>query len=148
VPLPPALFDDTVAAADHLVRVLGVVVLVDGYNVTKGAHPELSLVEQRRWLVDALGGLAARCGADLHVVFDGADDTATAPAQGPRRTAVHVRYTEAGVEADDDLLALAADVPAHRVVVVVSDDRRVREGAAALGANVVGAATLTELLRR
>ncbi|MCU1374424.1 MAG: hypothetical protein JWO68_1710 [Actinomycetia bacterium] len=148
VPLPPALFDDTVEAADHLLRVLGVVVLVDGYNVTKGAHPELTLVEQQRWLVDALGGLAARCGADLHVVFDGADDMATAPAQGPRRTAVHVRYTESGVEADDDLLALAADVPAHRAVVVVSDDRRVREGAAALGANVVGAATLTELLRR
>lgn len=147
-PLPPAVFDDTVEAADHLVRVPGVVVLVDGYNVTKGAHPELDLGEQRRWLLDALGGLAARSGAEVHVVFDGAAGTATSPAQGPRRTAVHVHYTEAGVEADDDLLALAADVPVHRAVAVVSDDRRVRDGAAGLGANVVGSGTLAELLRR
>ncbi|MCU1485706.1 MAG: hypothetical protein JWN67_2452 [Actinomycetia bacterium] len=148
VPLPPATFDDTVQAADHLVRVPGVVVLVDGYNVSLGAHPELALAEQRAWLLDVLGGLAARCGAEVHVVFDGAEGTATAPAHGPRRTAVHVRYTEAGVEADDDLLALAADVPTHRAVVVVSDDRRVRDGAARLGANVVGSTTLADLLRR
>jgi predicted RNA-binding protein with PIN domain len=148
VPLPPAVFDDTVEAADHLARVSGVVVLVDGYNVSLGAHPELALAEQRAWLLDALGGLAARCGAEVHVVFDGAEDVATAPAHGPRRTAVHVRYTEAGVEADDDLLALAADVPEHRAVVVASDDRRVRDGAARLGANVIGAATLADLLRR
>jgi predicted RNA-binding protein with PIN domain len=148
VPLPPATFDDTVQAADHLVRVPGVVVLVDGYNVSLGAHPELALAEQRAWLLDVLGGLAARCGSEVHVVFDGAEGSATAPAHGPRRTAVHVRYTEAGVEADDDLLALAADVPAHRAVVVVSDDRRVREGAARLGANVVGSTTLADLLRR
>jgi predicted RNA-binding protein with PIN domain len=148
VALPPAVFDDTVEAADHLVRVADVVVLVDGYNVTKGAHPELALAEQRAWLVDALSGLAARCGPELHVVFDGADGSATAPADGPRRTAVHVRYTAEGVEADDDLLALGADVPGHRPVVVVSDDRRVRAGAAALGANVVGSGTLVDLLRR
>ena len=148
VPLPPAVFDDTVQAADHLARVPGAVLLVDGYNVSLGAHPELALAEQRAWLLDALGGLAARCGAEVHVVFDGAEAGPTAPARGPRRTAVHVRYTEAGVEADDDLLALAADVPVHRPVVVVSADRRVREGAARLGANVVGSETLADLLRR
>jgi predicted RNA-binding protein with PIN domain len=146
VPLPPATFDDTVEAADHLVRVAGVVVLVDGYNVTKGAHPELALPEQRAWLLDALGGLVARCGAEVHVVFDGV--AAGAPAAGPRRTAVHVRYTGQGLEADDELLWLAADVPVHRPVVVVSDDRKVRDGAARLGANVVGAGTLADLLRR
>jgi predicted RNA-binding protein with PIN domain len=148
VPLPPAVFADTVEAAEHLVRVRGVVVLIDGYNVTKGAHPELALPEQRQWLLDAMGGLAARCGADLHVVFDGAGDVASAPAQGPRRSAVHVRYTPAGVEADDDVLALVAAVPARQPVVVVSDDRRVRDGAAALGANLVGSGTFADLLRR
>jgi predicted RNA-binding protein with PIN domain len=148
VPLPPAVFDDTVEAAEHLVRLGGVVVLVDGYNVTKGAHPELALPEQRRWLLDAMGGLAARSGADLHVVFDGSGEVASAPAEGPRRSAVHVRYTSAGVEADDDVLALAAAIPPHQPVVVVSDDRRVRDGAAALGANLVGSGTFTHLLRR
>jgi len=146
VPLPPAVFDDTVEAADHLTRAPGVVVLVDGYNVSLGAHPELALDEQRAWLVDALGGLAARGGAEVHVVFDGVE--AGAPAVGPRRTAVHVRYTGDGLEADDELLWLAGDVPVHRPVVVVSDDRRVRDGAVRLGANVVGATVLVDLLRR
>lgn len=147
-PLPPAVFADTVEAADHLVRLDGVVVLVDGYNVTLLAHPELDLPEQRRWLADSLVGLVARCGAEVVVVFDGDGDVVTAPPHGPRRTGVNVRYTVAGVEADDHVLALAADVPQPRPVVVVSDDRRVRDGAMALGANVVGSGVLVELLRR
>jgi predicted RNA-binding protein with PIN domain len=148
VPLPPAVFDDSIEAADLLVRAPDVVVLVDGYNVTKGAHPELALAEQRQWLLDAVGGLAARCDAELYLVFDGAGDVESAPAHGPRRSTVHVRYTAAGVEADDDVLGLVATVPIRRPVVVVSDDRRVREGAAGLGAHLVGSGTFTDLLRR
>jgi len=147
-PLPPAQFDDTVEAADHLVRLPGVVVLIDGYNVTKLRHPELALPEQRAWLLDASSALAARCDAEIHVVFDGAGDDADAPAEGPRRTSVNVRFTEAGVEADDDILALVADVPVHRPVVVVTDDRRIREGAAFHGANLVPSAAFARLLSR
>lgn len=147
-PLPPAVFDDTVEAAEHLVRLPGVVVLVDGYNVTKGRHPELPLAEQRAWLLDAGSGLAARCDAEIHVVFDGDEEEARSPATGPRRTSIHVRFTEAGVEADDDLLALVATVPADRPVVVVTDDRRIRDGAAAHGVNLVGSGTFAEVLRR
>ena len=147
-PLPPAVFDDTVEAADHLVRLPGAVVLVDGYNVTKLRHPDLPLPEQRRWLLDAAGALAARCDVEVHVVFDGADDAPRIPAPGPRRGVAHARYTQAGVEADDVLLDLTADVPIARPVVVVSDDRRVRDGAADLGANVVGSEVFVALLGR
>ena len=38
------------------------VLLVDGYNVTMQAWPDVPIPEQRRRLVDALAGLAARTG--------------------------------------------------------------------------------------
>ena len=147
-PLPPAVFDDTVEAADHLVRLPGVVVLIDGYNVTKLRHPELPLPEQRSWLLDAAASLAARCEAEVLIVFDGDGEAAVVPSTGARRATVTARYTQAGVEADDDLLALVATVPVHRHVVLVSDDRRVREGASFYGANLVGSGAFAELLRR
>lgn len=147
-PLPPAVFDDTVEAADHLVRLAGAVVLVDGYNVTKLRHPDRPLPEQRRWLLDAAGALAARGDAEVHVVFDGADDAPRTPAPGPRRGVAKAHYTQAGTEADDVLLDLAAGVPIARPVIVVSDDRRVRQGAAGLGANVVGSEAFVVLLGR
>ena len=73
VALPPGIFDDSVEAADHLVRVPGVAVLVDGYNVSKLGWPDHSIAEQRRRLVDALSEMSARTGAEVAVVFDGAD---------------------------------------------------------------------------
>lgn len=147
-PLPPAVFDDSVEAAAHLVRLAGAVVLVDGYNVSKLRHPDLPLPEQRRWLLDAAGALAARCDAEVHVVFDGADQGPRIPAPGPRRGVAQARYTPSGIEADDVLLDLTADVPIARPVIVVSDDRRVRQGAADLGANVVGSEVFVALLGR
>jgi predicted RNA-binding protein with PIN domain len=145
--LPPAVFDDTIEAADHLVRVPGVLVFVDGYNVTHAARPDDGIAEQRRWLIDAVGGLTARTGGEVHVVFDGAED-GSAPAVGPRRNGVHVRFTAAGVEADDDVLALVDGTPMRRPVVVVSSDNRVAVGARALGANTIASATFAALLRR
>jgi predicted RNA-binding protein with PIN domain len=148
VGLPPAVFDDSPAAADHLVRVGGVLVLVDGYNVAMHARPGGDLVGQRQWLLDAANALAARTGAEVHLVFDGAGGRTTAPAQGPRRAVVHVRYTATGHEADDELLGLLADAPPGRPVVMVSSDHRVASGAIAVGANVLSASTFVALLRR
>lgn len=147
VPLPPAVFEDAPEAVDHLLRVPRALVLVDGYNVTLSARGELALPDQRRWLLDAAAGVAARTGATFHVVFDG-DAVASAPADRSRRLGVHVRFTAAGVEADDLLLALVDELPRDHPTVVVSDDRRVRDGARRRGANVVGAAQLVEALRR
>lgn len=146
VTLPPAVLDDSVAAAEYLVRVDGVLVLVDGYNVTKLARPELSLPEQRHWLVDAAVELAARTGARLELIFDGVDE-GSAPADFGRRTGVQVRFSPSGVEADDLLLDLVHGRGAMPAV-VASDDRRVRDGARRLDANVISARQLLWVLRR
>lgn len=147
VSLPPAVFDDTVDAALHLLRVPGVLVLVDGYNVTLTARGDLALGDQRRWLLDAAAGAAARTGATFRVVFDGSDG-ASAPADRSRRLGVEVRFTAADVEADDVLLDVVSALPADQPAVVVSDDHRVRDGARRLGANVLGVTQLVEALRR
>ncbi|MBW3626705.1 MAG: NYN domain-containing protein [Actinobacteria bacterium] len=146
--LPPGVWDDSAEAADHLVRMEGVLVLVDGYNVTKLARPELSLPEQRRWLADAAAELAARTGARLELVFDGAGHGASAPADRDRRARVQVRYSPDGVEADDVVIDLVSELAGARPVVVASDDRRVQEGSRRGGANVITASQLLAVLRR
>ncbi len=148
VSLPPGTFDDSVAAAEHLVRIGEVLVLVDGYNVTKLARPDLALPQQRSWLVDAALELAARTGARLELVFDGADERASAPADLGRRTGVQVRFSSAGTEADDLLLDRVTQVLPARPLVVASDDRRVRDGARRLGANVITSPQLLTVLGR
>lgn len=146
VALPPAVFDDSDEAAVFLVRVNGMVLLVDGYNVSMLGWPGQPIPEQRARLIDALAELVARTGVEVEVVFDGAADTA-APAVGARR-GVRVSFSPPGVEADDVVIARAAEVPAHRPVTVASNDRRVREGAHAAGANVVSSPQLLAALRR
>lgn len=146
VPLPPAVFEDAPEAVDHLLRVPGAVVLVDGYNVTLGVRAGLGLADQRRWLLDAAAGLAARTGATFEVVFDG--EAPSIPADGPRRLGVRSRFTDSGVDADDVLLELVERLPPEVATVVVSDDRRVRDGARRRGANVVTAGQLVDALRR
>jgi predicted RNA-binding protein with PIN domain len=144
--LPPAVFDDSDEAAVFLVRVNGMVLLVDGYNVSMLGWPGQPITEQRTRLVDALAELVARTGVEVEVVFDGAADT-SAPAVGARR-GVRVSFSPPGVEADDVVIARAVEVPAHRPVTVASNDRRVREGAHAAGANVVSSPQLLAALRR
>lgn len=148
VELPPGVWDDSVEAADHLMRVEGVLVVVDGYNVTKLARPELPLPEQRRWLADAAAELAARTGARLELVFDGAGQGASAPADRERRARVQMRYSPDGVEADDVVIGLVAELAGAHPVVVASDDRRVQEGSRRGGANVITVSQLLAVLRR
>ena len=145
-PLPPGVPDNSREAGEYLVRLTGVVVLVDGYNVTKLARAELTLPEQRRWLADAGAALAARSGADLDVVFDGAEDEAGVPFESPGRTKVRLRFSPLGIEADDVLLDLVDAMPLGRPVVVVSNDRRVQSGARRRGANVLSSDQLLVLL--
>ena len=147
VALPPGILDDSVEAADHLFRVPGMTVLVDGYNASQLGWFELPIAEQRRRLVDALTELAARTGADISVIFDGAD--AVWPAAVPTTARlVKVSFSPADVEADDVVLARVADLDLGRPVLVASSDRRVREGSSALGANVISSAQLLAALRR
>jgi predicted RNA-binding protein with PIN domain len=145
--LPGGVFDDSVEAAEHLVRVPGAVMLVDGYNVSMTGWPEAGASEQRRRLVAALGELAARTATPVEVVFDGAEVDAP-PVRGSGRQLVRVRFSSPGVEADDVVLDLAGRLPAATPVIVASSDKRVRDGARRLGANLLHAHQLIALLRR
>ncbi|HVM10423.1 MAG TPA: NYN domain-containing protein [Acidimicrobiales bacterium] len=147
LPVPNGLFEDSPETAEAWIRAPHAVVLVDGYNATLRAWPDAPLEMQRARLADAAGELAARVGAEVVIVFDGAGRDASAEPL-PMRTNVRVRFTAADVEADDVLLEMIDVTPPARPVLVASDDQRVRVGATARGANVISQAQLFGLLRR
>ena len=147
VRLPGGLFDDSVEAAEHLLRTPGAVLLVDGYNVSMTAWPGLPVGTQRRRLVTTLGELALRTSTHAEVVFDGADVDAV-PVPAPARSLLRVRFSPPDVEADDVVLDLVAQLPVARPVIVASSDNRVRDGARRLGANLLHARQIAEVLAR
>jgi predicted RNA-binding protein with PIN domain len=138
--------EDSATAAELLLSLPRSLVLVDGYNLTMTVWPGLATSDQRRALERTMGSVAARTGAEIHVVFDGDADGTAAPRTTP--PGVRVRFTRAEVEADDEILDSIGAVPLDRPVVVVSDDQRVRHGARARGANVVGSRQFQPLLLR
>jgi predicted RNA-binding protein with PIN domain len=147
VALPGGLLDDSVAAAEHLLRTPDAVLVVDGYNVTMTGWPELGAAEQRRRLVALLSDLAARTCNRVEVVFDGAEvDHGAVAVPVPARRWVRVRFSPPDIEADDVVLDLVAQLPAGRPVIVVSSDNRVREGARRGGANLLYSRQLLDTL--
>jgi predicted RNA-binding protein with PIN domain len=138
--------DDDPALLSDLLALPQVHLVVDGYNLTKGAYGDLPLLDQRSRLVGGLAGLHARTGAEVTVVFDGA------AVQGrvavPHGRGVRVRFSEPGRTADDLVRALVRAEPPGRVVVVVSTDREVADGVRAAGARPVPSAALARLLER
>jgi predicted RNA-binding protein with PIN domain len=147
VPLPGGLLDDSVAAAGHLLRTPNAVLVVDGYNVTMTGWPELGAADQRRRLVALLADLAARRSTRVELVFDGAEvDGGTIAVPAPARQCLRVRFSPPGVEADEVVLDLVAQLPASRPVIVVSSDNRVREGARRGGANLLYSRQLLDTL--
>ncbi|HYI63027.1 MAG TPA: NYN domain-containing protein [Acidimicrobiales bacterium] len=139
--LPGGIHDDTAEAADHLVRRPGAILLVDGYNASLAMWPDTPLADQRQRLVSGLAVLEARSGVEAVAVFDGV----AASVQGVTRQ-VRVRFTDEGVEADDVLLDMVDAEPPDRVVVVASNDERVRAGSRARGGNVLSISQLRALL--
>jgi len=125
-----------------------VLVLVDGYNVTKHERgfPEKSLEDQRTLLVDLCRRMARRWGAQITVVFDGAN-VAPVPTRLPLG-AVDVVFTDPGRTADDEIVARVNAAPPERPVVVVSSDNELRQRSAALGASVTRATALLGLASR
>ena len=137
------LADDSADGARWLLDQGDVLVFVDGYNLTMTAWPHLGATDQRRALERGLAALHGRTSAEFLVVFDGAEVAAHGTTTSP---GVRVRFTEADVEADDEILRMLALVPFDRPLVVISDDRRVRDGARQGGANVVGSQQFEPLL--
>jgi predicted RNA-binding protein with PIN domain len=140
----PGLSADTREAAEWLVRLKRVLIIVDGYNVAKSAWPDESLAEQRSWLVDALAELHARHHTQLHVVFDG--DGSVSP--GFHRRGVRVSYSPAGVIADDQIMNVVSGLSIDRPLVVVTDDAELRERARSAGANLLAVAQLLSVVGR
>ena len=136
---------DDPALLEQLLALPRAHLVVDGYNVTKTAWPELSLERQRDRLLGGLAPLVARSGAEVTVVFDAADSTDRPVVNRPR--GVRVLFSPAGVIADDVIRELVAAEPQGRPLVVVSSDNAggpvtcVRAGARA-----VAAGALTRLL--
>lgn len=146
VRMPSGIVDDSVAGAEHLVSRPGAVLLVDGYNATLSSWPELTLEHQRDRLLALINDLTARVvGLEAHLIFDGDDNVITTGRR--RRSAVHVRFSPADVEADDVVLAMVDELPPDRVVIVASNDRRVRDAARVGGANVISVQQLLALVR-
>jgi predicted RNA-binding protein with PIN domain len=119
--------------------------VVDGYNVTKTGYPDLTLSDQRDRLTGQLAALAARTGAEITVVFDGAAVVAV-PITTSR--GVRVLFSDPGVLADDVIRALVAAEPRGRPVVVGTSDRAVAEAVRRCGAYPVSAAVLLARLSR
>jgi hypothetical protein len=137
-----------IADASGLDRLLGlpsVHLIVDGYNVSKTGYPELTLFDQRNRLVGTLGALAARTGAEVTVVFDGAAVVA-GPIRHPR--GVRVLFSEPGVLADDVIRELVAAEPAGRPLLVATSDRAVADSVRRGGAHPLPSPVLLDLLGR
>lgn len=133
------------AALDRLLALPTVHLVVDGYNVTKTGYPALTLSAQRDRLATALAALAARTGAEVTVVFDGAAVVAV-PLAASR--GVRVLFSDPGVLADDVIRSIVAAEPAGRPLVVVTTDREVADSVRRQGVHPVPSAVLLARLNR
>lgn len=118
--------------------------IVDGYNVSKNGFGHLTLAEQRERLIRTLAAFAARSGAEVTVVFDGA--AVVAPAGHQR--GVRVLFSPEGTIADDVIRDLVDAEPTGRPVVVVTSDRAVMTDVGAAGARVARSEVLLAALGR
>ncbi|WP_433168009.1 NYN domain-containing protein [Kribbella sp. CA-247076] len=138
--------DDDPALFDELLALPQVHLIIDGYNVTKTAWPNSPLHSQRQRLVTALGALVAQRRIEVTVVFDGAELSGPVQLNPPR--GVRVRFSPAGVIADEVIRQLVRAEPPGRPVVVVSTDREVAESIITLGARALSATTLIARIAR
>ncbi|MFM7509434.1 MAG: NYN domain-containing protein, partial [Actinomycetota bacterium] len=127
--------EGTPAGVDQLLRSPGALVVVDGYNLAMAVWRSLSPAELRDRTVGFLTDVRSRTGADVVVVFDGGEIGERLAVAAP--VGVRTMFSPTGIEADDVIIDLMAKVPAEQPVVVVSSDRRVRDGVRRQGANVI-----------
>jgi len=123
----------------------GVLVLVDGYNVTKHplGFPDRDLEDQRTLLLDLCRRLARRFGAEVTVVFDGGT-VGPLPTRLPLGP-VEVVFTDPGRTADDEIVVRTNAAPPERPVVVVTSDNELRSRVTTLGATVTRSPALLGL---
>jgi len=139
---------DEPAMLDALLGMPHAHLVVDGYNVTKSGFPDLPLEDQRSRLVAGLGALAARTGAEVTCVFDGARVQARVAAASGGGRRVRVVFSPPGEIADEVIKRLVRAEPAGRVVVVCTADQEVIDETSRAGARIVSPAALLARLDR
>ena len=139
-----ALDADDPIRLDELLALPKAHLVIDGYNVTKGSWADLTLEQQRSRLGRSLAGLAAQTGAEITVVYDGADRLVGV--QQPR--GVRVLFSRKGQTADDLIRALVRGEPNGRPVIVISSDKEVADGTRRNGAYTLSSDTLRRRLMR
>jgi hypothetical protein len=141
--LPKGIVPGTTEAARALLGP-GRLVLIDGYNVTRQHRGDLDLEGQRTWLLQLCANAVPTLRLRPVIVFDGQQAGGGRPALG--RQQVEIRFTPAGISADDELVLAveATDEP----VVVVTDDRELAARVGAGGADVVGTLSFLSVVRR
>jgi predicted RNA-binding protein with PIN domain len=148
VRLPPGVFDDEPDAAEHLVRVRGMTLAVDGYNVSISSWPGRDLPEQRWRLVHALAELVTRFELTVRLFFDGIEAGGRLQPPAVARRRLSVEFSPSTVEADDKIIAFVGALDATRPVTVATNDGRVRTEVARRGANLISVEQLLSVLRR
>jgi predicted RNA-binding protein with PIN domain len=146
LPVPKGRLEDDPGTLEAWLDEPSVLLLVDGYNVTKsvGGFGELDLERQRELLVDGVARVARRKKINATVVFDGSD---VAPGTKRRsRGRVRVEYSRPDEIADDHLIALLEELPPDPVVLVTSD-RELQGRAARLQATIASSPLLLALIR-
>jgi predicted RNA-binding protein with PIN domain len=119
-------------------------VLVDGYNLIKN-DPTLSVIEARsleagrRALVSRMLTSFNLQANEVIVVFDGSDIPLPVPSD-ERHGQVRVVFSRKGETADAVILRMIAATPAARQLLLLSDDRELRDAAQAHGGIAGGAA--------
>jgi predicted RNA-binding protein with PIN domain len=140
-----ALDADDPVQLDNLISLPKAHLVVDGYNVTKRGFAEIPLEQQRQRLISAMGGLAAQSGAEVTVVFDGAERVVGIPSP-PR--GVRVLFSRKGETADEVIRRLVRAEPPGRPIVVVSSDKEVADGVRRHGAYPLSSDTLLRRIAR
>lgn len=136
---------DDPALVRELLALPRIHLIVDGYNVTRLEWDATSLEAQRTRLLRGIGPLAAQSGAEITIVFDGANAESRPLVQPPR--GVRVLFSPRGVLADDVIRDLVeAEPPGRPVAVVTSDQEIVRDVTRRPGTRAVAARSLVRLL--
>lgn len=138
------LSNDDPVLLRRLLELPRVHLIVDGYNVSKSAWPSSPLDQQRARLTSRIAALVAPKRVETTVVFDGAELLDRPSVTAPR--GIRVRFSPAGVIADDLIRELVSSEPLGRPVVVVSSDRELAESVAERGARPVTSSALIGVL--